>query len=159
MCCYVLPIIALNKPPGVMCKYCEWGIGCKVWRNGKPAECEKFKCMYAQIEKCSINLRPDKCNIIFEKLQDNIIYGTMHPDHNDSYQTKNMEGQIKSFLNENFSVVIGSYTLDAPIIINKKGRSSLDVWKSLQKQIDMFHGFYNIMRKINDSTGLHNRLN
>ena len=53
----------------------------------------------------NVNLRPDKCGIIFEKHSERIFYGILITDMEIS---KSGHGQIQSFLNQGYSVVLSS---------------------------------------------------
>lgn len=102
MCCELLEIKWLNKPINTICRHCELNKGCKI-HNDIDDECKNFKCLYYQMEKVNINLRPDKCKVIFEKISDKLIFGTQHPGFEVTEITKN---QVKYFMKEGFSVVI-----------------------------------------------------
>jgi len=102
LCCKLIKIEWMDSPAGEYCKECDPGIGCKIYDNA-PEKCLLFKCAYNQMEKASINMRPDKCGIIFERLDD-IIIGTIKPEletiSNDIFK------QLESFKNEGFSFVL-----------------------------------------------------
>jgi len=131
MCCLILPIKWINKEAGEWCVHCDIGNGCRVFGNGLPDECAVFICAYNQVN-CDPALRPDRCKVIFEKVNDDIFLGTMHPRYNESYKKKIVEGQIKAFLKKGISVVINSFTLEKPLIFPASGKKSSVVWLNLQ---------------------------
>lgn len=88
----------MNTP----CIHCD--AGCTI-HDTKPAECSDFECAYAQAPHIGEDLRPDKCGIVFEKLSDNIFYGTVVTGMKISEQAK---GQIQSFLAQGYSVVLAA---------------------------------------------------
>ena len=67
LCCKLLNIDWMNSPAGEYCKECEKGVGCKIFDH-VPKKCLEFKCAYNQMEKVSIDLRPDNCDVIFERI-------------------------------------------------------------------------------------------
>ncbi len=93
LCCLMLEIPELDKKAGEVCKYCEPEKGCKIYPT-RPKSCREFRCMYHQMETCREDVRPDKSNVIWEKVNDNIIFGTQHKEYN---LTKSAENQIQDF--------------------------------------------------------------
>ena len=102
LCCDLFEVKWLNKPVNTKCIHCD--LGCKI-HDEKPSECTDFDCAYIQSKVTNINLRPYKCGIIFEKLSDNIFYGTVNPNQK---PTKYAFAQINNFITQGFSVVLGS---------------------------------------------------
>lgn len=133
LCCLVLPVPWFDKKPGVLCKNCEAGVGCKIW-DSSPDECKKFSCAYNQMPKAAIDLRPDKCNVVFERLDKNIMLGTMHPNHNGAYKSPIIQGQTQRFLVDGFSVVFNSFTLNKPIIFTAEGKTKMEVYEDLKEE-------------------------
>ncbi len=128
-CCFTLPVPDVNKRPGEQCAYCDVGEGCSIWEN-RPPDCRVLRCAYYQAPKASIDLRPDKCHVIFERIGE-IMLGTMHPDHNNAYKSPIMKDQKENFLKQGFSVVFNSYTMNNPIIFPANGRTKEEVYRDL----------------------------
>jgi len=140
LCCMVFPIPWLDKKAGEWCPHCDIGVGCKVWDNGVSEECKKFVCAYNQVN-ASPDMRPDRCKVIFEKVDKTMFLGTMHPHYNDAYKKKAIQREIKAMLKKGFSVVLNSYTIDKPIIIAGRDRRAKDVWLSLRAQSKERYGY------------------
>lgn len=69
-CCTALPVVELNKPMGVRCDHvCE--NGCGVYAN-RPESCQTFLCMWLQMPEVKLELRPDKCGVIFERKDEKV---------------------------------------------------------------------------------------
>jgi len=100
LCCKLLFIKELNKQAGTMCKYCE--NNCSIYKD-RPQSCKEFLCSYIQMNKASESMRPDNFGVIFEKLDDDLMFGTVNPEHKDF---KHLNGQINSFLKEGINVVL-----------------------------------------------------
>lgn len=100
LCCVLPPLKEIGKLPGEICKYCS--NGCTIYSK-RPNPCREFECAYMQASKADISLRPDKSGIIFEKITDNILVGTLNPI---GHSKNLLQGQIKSFIKEGLNVII-----------------------------------------------------
>lgn len=117
LCCDLPEIKWLNKSANTLCNhYCSLNHLCKIHDNIKE-ECKNFECSYYQMEKCNIDLRPDKCGIMFEMVSDNIFLGTKHPNTKISIVG---EKQIDVFLNQGFSIVISEKDKELKFYISNK---------------------------------------
>ena len=63
MCCKVLEIEELAKPPGVWCKHVSQGKGCSVYDH-RPGACRSFHCYWRQDASLGPEWKPDKCKFI-----------------------------------------------------------------------------------------------
>jgi hypothetical protein len=68
--------------------------------------------MYIQGGK-NINLRPDRCGIIFEKLSDVVIHGTYDVK---SEMTDQARDQINSFMQQGYKVILGASDFRKPMV-------------------------------------------
>lgn len=121
----LIDLITIDTKAGEMCPYCEKNKGCKVY-DDRPTICRTFFCAYSQQEEISINLRPDKCGIIFEKLDDTLFLGTVRPNVNVSEEGMN---QIKVFNQQGFDVVLIKYDTIKPFISCAEGNDEFNVLK------------------------------
>lgn len=96
-CCDTFPVNWLGKGPNEPCEHCL--LGCQI-HDSKPDECLTFECMYYQTE-VPLDLRPDQCGVIFEKLSDRLIYGTVI-----ARLTAKAAKQVYAFQAQGFSVVL-----------------------------------------------------
>jgi len=131
LCCELLPVPWMNSPAGHLCNECDEGQGCKIY-NIAPKKCLEFCCAYNQMKKVSINFRPDKCGVIFEKITDDIFIGTVDP--NESKLKDIVKGQINSFLGEGFSVVLFNQKIKNPLIYHEKNTTADEVFKSVNME-------------------------
>jgi hypothetical protein len=114
LCCKLIDIPWMNSPAGEYCRECEINKGCKIYNTTLPKDCKDYQCAYAQMDKCSINLRPDKCGMIFERFDDNIFTGLYEIEI--SEEAKN---QIQNFVEQGFSVLVNKFgTSDVSIYTN-----------------------------------------
>lgn len=139
LCCELFDISWMDSPAGELCKHCEIGKGCKIYSIA-PKDCLNFRCAYNQIDNASIELRPDKCKIIFEKVDDNIFLGTMHPDYNEAYKTEIMQKELLMFFQRGFSVIIHSFTIKNPVVYPAKDKKASDVWSKYKARVKERYG-------------------
>jgi hypothetical protein len=81
----------------------------------------------------SINLRPDKCRVIFEKITDDIFIGTVDPDV--KKLNDDVRGQIQTFLSGGFSIVLFNQKIKEPLIHAAKGKTISEVWDIVKEEI------------------------
>ena len=97
-CCTLFPISEISKPANVLCShYCD---GCSI-HESKPKDCSDYECAYFQSDAPE-SLRPDKCGVVFTKKSDRIFSGILTGGE----VTDMARGQINSFLNQGYSVVM-----------------------------------------------------
>lgn len=67
MCCKLLGVRELPKPPMEWCKHCDKGTGCTIY-GMRPQTCQDYECLYLQAFDAGveppIHLRPDKCKVV-----------------------------------------------------------------------------------------------
>jgi hypothetical protein len=100
VCCDIPYIEELNKAAHTLCSF--YDAGCTI-HDSKPNACAEFRCAYHQMAKASVKMRPDNCGVMFEKLEDDLMVGTVVPKHKDF---KFVQGQIGAFLKENINVIL-----------------------------------------------------
>lgn len=136
LCCKLLPVPWMNSPANEYCKECNPGIGCKIWDN-IPEGCLKYSCAYNQIEKCSEDLKPSNCKVMFEMIGDNIFLGIIDPEQ--IFLTDAAKGQISSFVRQGFSVIL-LHEKTNPYIFTDKKRSADEVWQIYQEKLNRLDG-------------------
>ena len=107
LCCILLPIndVSLNKEHSVLCSNCDKG--CKIYED-RPESCINFNCNFIE-DNLDISLRPDKTNIIFEKIMTKIHMGLVATEYADDWQTDKVEDYIKTLNGDGISVIITSF--------------------------------------------------
>jgi hypothetical protein len=63
MCCKIVGIRELDKPPGVWCPHCSAKRGCKIY-DTRPGECRGFYCGYLMMAELDERWNPSKCKIV-----------------------------------------------------------------------------------------------
>jgi hypothetical protein len=86
LCCRLVGVLELAKPPDEWCRHCLPGLGCRIYED-RPKSCQAFECFWFSNDWMPDALRPDRCNVIFEGMQEaNTILAIVHPDHPDAWQ-------------------------------------------------------------------------
>ena len=63
MCCKVLRVATLHKPPGQWCQHCAAGQGCTIYET-RPGECAAFSCVWLSTPGLGEEWLPAKCKIV-----------------------------------------------------------------------------------------------
>lgn len=63
LCCKLMGIEALGKPPGPWCGHFSRGQGCRIYAD-RPAECRTFECEWLRAEGLPDEWRPDRAKLI-----------------------------------------------------------------------------------------------
>jgi hypothetical protein len=114
----------VDSPIGEWCKYCDPKKGCGV-QTAKPKPCKDFECTWLKMERVKPSLRPDRSKVIWDAVNDHIMFGVHDPD----YKMKDIVvDQVKEFVRNGSSVVI--HILGSkPQIAIAKGRTHQQVWR------------------------------
>lgn len=74
MCCKVMGITELSKPPQQWCSNCDVGVGCKIY-DRKPQECADFHCLYLLDPRLGEEWKPSTSHLVmnFEPHANRII--------------------------------------------------------------------------------------
>ena len=122
VCCTLSVVSELNKKAGEHCIYCI-NNGCDIYGD-HPQVCKDFECAYLQGGN-NIELRPDKCGIMFFKKSERIFCGMAVPGTSITDWAK---GQIASSNKQGYSVVLLKLG-EKPHIIPTKGYDSRKVYR------------------------------
>lgn len=59
LCCKLIAVTALDKPPGTWCPHCVRGTGCSIYET-RPTECRTFYCHWMLEKGLTADWKPDK---------------------------------------------------------------------------------------------------
>lgn len=119
----IIETIIIDSPAGDLCNYCDKNVGCKVHEE-RPKICRDFLCAYAEHERAPIDLRPDRCGIIFEKLDKDLFLGTTrHESTISDYGWR----QVEAFNLQGFNVVLTKPNVSVPFIKPVSGQEEFKV--------------------------------
>ena len=139
LCCKLCTIEETNSTNDEYCKHCEVNFACKIHGN-HPDQCKTFQCTWSQMEMVHIDLRPDKCKVMFEKINDTLIVGSI--DDKLENVSALVNRQIIAFGKEGISVMMQSFNPHRFVCRMVKGANKDEIVKALEE-------------KANDCTKLH----
>ncbi len=136
-CCEHLDIPWMDSPSGSLCKECT-GSACGVWDTA-PLDCKTYNCVYVQQDRAPIELRPDLCGVIFEKLSHNLMFGLMFKRQIPDLIIE----QIKNFNHQGYSVVIDVMHDKKLFAFPKEGKTEnmvLTMFRAHQNKLEVVNG-------------------
>jgi len=134
LCCKLLKIEWMNSPAGEYCIECFPDKGCMIYDEA-PERCLEFDCAYIQMERVSINMRPDKCGVVFERLDD-IMIGTVNSEV--GRLNEDILNQISIFKRDGFSLVL--YKKDSQTYIYSDKYSDDEIIDKIAKELRRLNG-------------------
>jgi hypothetical protein len=63
MCCKLMGVAAVAKPPGQWCRHIVKGRGCGIYQT-RPEECRAFRCRWLVDEQLGDEWKPDRCRFL-----------------------------------------------------------------------------------------------
>ena len=95
LCCKLLSVAELDKPPLAWCSHCKVGSGCGIYAD-RPTECREFYCGYLLDPGLDERWKPALAKLIvsFEP-HDNAILIHVDPDHPDAWRAEPFRSQIR----------------------------------------------------------------
>lgn len=126
-CCKVYAIPELNKPAGDWCAHCAIGKGCTTY-DDRPAMCVAFECVWLQSQrhiKLGIELRPDKCKVVFNgSTNPKIITATTMPGSPDAWQRPAVRKFIDVLLRAGLAVAVGPPRAKTQLLLTHDGAAT-----------------------------------
>jgi hypothetical protein len=131
VCCILPKILEMDSPCGEYCKECIPNYGCKIYED-RPEPCKEFQCAWSQMEYTHIDLRPDNCGAMFEKINGTLILGSVTGRLTE--MPKLIKNQIKFFINEGISVMMQQFNPHKFVCYMVKGASREKIQKALEEK-------------------------
>ena len=122
-CCTLSVVEELNKEAGVTCKHCVLQKGCSIYED-RPKVCKDFECAYLQAGN-NIELRPDKCGVMFFKKNERIFTGVLVPGVD---VTNTAKGQIEAFNRQGISVILLKLGEEKPMIMTAPTHNKMAIY-------------------------------
>jgi hypothetical protein len=97
LCCKVMAIAALDKPPGSWCRNCRPGRGCVIYGE-RPQECRDFACLYLISPELGEEWKPSRSKIVLVTEKDgNRIIAKVDPQQPDAWKRRPYYQQLKEW--------------------------------------------------------------
>ena len=133
LCCLLLPIPEVNSNPNELCSHCN--DGCNIYET-RPQSCRDFKCDWLLTPEMGEDLRPDRCNVIFEKIDNQSTLALTHFNHINSYKFQNVDNYIKKLNNNGISVIINSFTNEPIKFRLADGKTQKEIYENAIKELN-----------------------
>lgn len=97
MCCKLLGVVSLPKPPGIWCWFCKPGHGCaKHEQPDFPQECADYVCTWLQCRQeghpLSPELRPDRSKVVIDARKREHAHNVRcDPQHPNAWRKPNVQ--------------------------------------------------------------------
>lgn len=130
VCCTLSVVEEVDKKAGEDCKHCILKKGCGIYKT-RPQVCKDFECAYLQSNTPS-ELRPDKCGVMFVKINDRIFTGIAVPGIS---ITDIAKGQINAFNKQGFSVIMLKEKTK-PLILSPKNHDKEEIYKEYLTELN-----------------------
>lgn len=148
MCCYIPEIPELDKECYSECSKCSDDRLCLSY-DQRPEACKSYKCYWA-VNDLSDNLRPDKCGVMFEKVENFPIYAAfLLPHRPEAWEEPNVLGIIELLISQGNSVVIGNGPNKQILVLTPIGIEVSDVLNNIKLAQEQ--------RRVNGGSVIHNR--
>jgi len=125
-CCKVFAIPEVETPAGSWCSHCHVGKGCKIYET-RPTTCANFECLFLESQSVPgqafpLNLRPDKCKVVFSgSTRPDIIVGTTMPGAPDAWRRPVVRALIDRIVRGGQRVCVGAPASTDKILISRDG--------------------------------------
>lgn len=138
MCCELLPVPQLQKPESVLCGQCEVKVGCRI-HNVRPMVCRTFDCVYIQDIDMDLELRPDNCKVMFEKVTDTLYLALELPRNVGSWKSEKVLGFIKELNKKGISIIVSSFTTAPKEFLLAEGVTKEQVWNMAMEELNKIY--------------------
>ena len=107
LCCKLLSIEELEKPPLTWCAICNAKTGCKDYTH-RPTECREFYCGYLLDPALDERWKPSSCKLVvsFEE-HANAVVILVDPTRHDAWRKEPFHSQIRQWVHPRLRPVIG----------------------------------------------------
>jgi len=111
LCCLLLPVHGVKDGPtggvNTNCKFCTHH--CTIHEK-RPPICRSFDCEWKLKDDMSEELKPNKCNVIFQYINKYSVLCLVHFNNLDAWKSETVMNHIEKLNSEYISVAISSYT-------------------------------------------------
>jgi uncharacterized protein len=105
LCCKLLGVQELDKPPNKWCVLCDIGEGCSIYPD-RPRTCRDFECGYL-LSNLPINFRPDKLHMVITgETADGSVLIHVDPHYPNAVNTANGQRILNMIHNSGKSAIL-----------------------------------------------------
>jgi len=133
LCCKLIEVRELSKPAGANCPH-RAEIGCSLYGTEKMLDCcLLYSCMWLLLDRIPDELRPDRCRVIFEKIDDRTFIGISDPAFPGAWRMGIAADFIRLLMKQGASAVIAEGTTKN--VLPVAGRSEQSIFDAIGDRI------------------------
>ena len=129
LCCLLLPVPGVKEGINTNCRFCTHH--CTIYNNNRPTICSTFDCEWLLKENMSDELKPNKCNVIFEYINEDSVLCLVHFDDLNAWKKETVMNHIKKLNSDNISVFISSFTSEPKRYMLANGHTEEYIFKGI----------------------------
>lgn len=133
LCCLLLPVPGVKVGVNTNCKFCT--DKCSIHDN-RPNICSTFDCEWLLKDEMSEDLKPNKCNVIFEHINDYSVLCLVHFNDLDAWKREPVKSHIKKLNKDGISVAISSYTSEPNKFMLADGHTEKVIFDGAIKELN-----------------------
>ena len=100
LCCRVLGVQEITKPPATLCTHCDEGGGCRIYET-RPKQCRLFNCYFLTNPKLREQWRPSKSHIVLVVAPDGTRIGAhVDPERPGAWRREPFYSTLKTWARE-----------------------------------------------------------
>jgi hypothetical protein len=126
MCCKLLGIPEIEKPPSKWCPHCKVGEGCAIYET-RPTSCQEFLCLWRLSPMGSReDLRPDKVKVVMTATNTgNSFYALVDPGTPDAWEKEPIYNLLCRMVDSGNRVIIGWGDTKRKLLLYKIGPATV----------------------------------
>jgi hypothetical protein len=95
LCCKLLAVNEISKPPHEWCGHAVEGIGCAIYAD-RPGACRTFRCLWLGRPELGPEWRPDRSHLVLY-LDGSQLVVNVDPDHKDAWRREPFRAAIRAW--------------------------------------------------------------
>ncbi len=133
LCCLLLPVPGVKIGINTNCRFCTHH--CSIHEK-RPPICRSFDCEWLLKEDMSEELKPNKCNVIFEYINKDSILCLVHFNDLNAWKRAPVTNHIKKLNNDGISVIISSYSNEPKRYMLAEGHTEENILKGALNEME-----------------------
>ena len=133
LCCLLLPVEGVKEGVNTNCKFCT--TKCTIY-DKRPPICGTFDCEWLLKKDMPEDLKPNKCNVIFEYINKDSVLCLVHFDDLEAWKREPVMKHMKKLNNKGISVFISSFTSEPKRFMLANGHTEEYIFKGILKELN-----------------------
>ena len=135
LCCLLLPVPGVKVGINTNCQHCT--NKCEI-HDKRPNICRSFECEWILEDDMSEELKPNKCNVIFEYINEESVLCLVHFDDLNAWKRESVMNHIKDLNDKGISVFISSFSNEPKRYMLADGHTEENIFKGILKKLEEY---------------------